>query len=180
VKPFRTSLLLCLAGALTIGAVPALGQHPQTRKGFWFNGGLGWGSLGCSDCGGSRTGGLSGGLSLGGTISPTFLLGGGTSWWTKSEGGATLTVGTLDLRARLYTSPKGGFFFTGGIGVGSISAGFGGISASETGFGLVLGLGNDFRIARSVSLTPYFNIIGVKTSNSDANVVQLGLSVTTH
>ncbi|MGD0992728.1 MAG: outer membrane beta-barrel protein [Gemmatimonadales bacterium] len=178
-KPFRTSLLLCLAGALTIGAVPALGQYPQTRKGFWFNVGLGWGSLGCNGCG-SRTGGLSGGLSLGGTISPTFLLGGGTTGWTKSENGATLTVGTLDLRARFYPAAKGGFFLTGGIGLGSISAGFGGISASETGVGVVLGLGYDFRIARTVSLTPYFNGIGVKTSSSDANVVQLGLSVTIH
>ena len=178
-KPFRTSLLLCLAGALTIGAVPALGQYPQTRKGFWFNGGLGWGSLGCNDCG-SRTGGLSGGLSLGGTISPTFLLGGGTTGWTKSENGATLTVGTLDLRARLYTSPKGGFFLTGGIGLGSISAGFGGVSASETGGAVLLGLGYDARVGRNVSLTPYFNVFGVKTSNSNANVAQLGLSITIH
>jgi hypothetical protein len=179
VKPFKTSLLLCLAGALTIGAVPALGQYPQTRKGFWFNGGLGWGSLGCNSCG-SRTGGLSGGLSLGGTISPTLLLGGGTTGWTKSENGATLTVGTLDLRARFYTEANGGFFITGGLGLGSISAGFGGFSASETGVGVVLGLGYDFRIGRTVSLTPYFNGIGVKTSNSNANVVQLGLSVTIH
>ena len=178
-KPFKTSLLLCLAGALTIGAVPALGQYPQTRKGFWFNGGLGWGSLGCNNCG-SRTGGLSGGLSLGGTISPTLLLGGGTTGWTKSENGATLTVGTLDLRARFYTEANGGFFITCGLGLGSISAGFGGFSASETGVGVVLGLGYDFRIGRTVSLTPYFNGIGVKTSNSNANVVQLGLSITIH
>ena len=178
-KPFRTSLLLCLAGALTIGAVPALGQYPQTRKGFWFNGGLGWGSLGCNGCG-TRTGGLSGGLSLGGTISPTFLLGGGTTGWTKSESGTTLTVGTVDLRARFYTSATGGFFITGGVGLGSISAGFGGFTASETGVGVLLGLGYDFRVGRNVSLTPYFNGFGVKTSNDDANVVQLGLSVTIH
>lgn len=178
-KPFKTSLLLCLAGALTIGAVPALGQYPQTRKGFWFNGGLGWGSLGCNGCG-TRTGGLSGGLSLGGTISPTFLLGGGTTGWTKSESGTTLTVGTVDLRARFYTSATGGFFITGGVGLGSISAGFGGFTASETGVGVLLGLGYDFRVGRNVSLTPYFNGFGVKTSNDDANVVQLGLSVTIH
>ena len=178
-KPFRTSLLLCLAGALTIGAGPALGQYPQTRKGFWFNGGLGWGSLGCNGCG-TRTGGLSGGLSLGGTISPTFLLGGGTTGWTKSESGTTLTVGTVDLRARFYTSATGGFFITGGVGLGSISAGFGGFTASETGVGVLLGLGYDFRVGRNVSLTPYFNGFGVKTSNDDANVVQLGLSVTIH
>lgn len=178
-KPFRTSLLLCLAGALTIGAVPAFGQYPQVRKGFWFNGGLGWGSLGCNDCG-SRTGGLSGGISLGGAISPTFLLGAGVTGWTKSENGATLTVGTVDLRARFYTSKSGGFFLTAGVGLGSISAGFGGFTASESGFGAVLGLGYDARIGRMVSLTPYFNVFGVKTSDSDANVVQLGLSITLH
>jgi hypothetical protein len=171
---------LALAGAITVGARPALGQYPQVRKGFWFNGGLGFGSLGCKDCG-TRTGGLSGGLSLGGTLSPRFLIGVGTTGWTKSEGGATLTVGTLDARIRFYPQARGGFFLTGGVGLGTVSAGVAGFgSASETGVGVVLGLGYDFRIGRMLSLTPYFNGFAVKTSNTNANVGQVGLSITVH
>jgi len=96
--------LVCLATAA--GASAARGQgNPQTRQGFWFSGGLGWGTLGCADCDG-RTGGFSGGLSLGGTLSSKVLFGVGTTGWTKSEDGATLTVGTLDARVRFYPSAK--------------------------------------------------------------------------
>ena len=152
----------------------------QERHGFWFNGGLGYGSLGCDDCG-SREGGLSGGLSLGGTLSPKFLLGVGTTGWYKDEGGASLTTGTVDARIRFYPSTTGGFFLTGGLGVGSVRVavdGFG--SASETGAGAMLGLGYDIRIGSSLSLTPFWNGFAVRTSNTDANVGQLGLSLTVH
>ena len=39
--------------ALVALLVPSLltAQRPQTRQGFWFNGGLGWGSAGCDGCG---------------------------------------------------------------------------------------------------------------------------------
>jgi hypothetical protein len=174
------SIVLGLTAVLLLNAAPAAAQHEQTRSGFWFSGGLGFGSLGCDDCDG-REGGLSGGLVFGGTLSPRFLLGGGTTGWTKSEGGAMLTVGTLDARIRYYTSEAGGFFLTGGLGLGTISAdvsGFG--SDSEVGVGVVLGLGYDFRVGSNVSLTPFWNGFAVRTSNADANVGQLGLSVTVH
>jgi hypothetical protein len=56
--------------------------------------------------------------------------------------------------------------------------GFG--SASETGAGVMLGLGYDIRIGSSLSLTPFWNGFAVRTSNTDANVGQLGLSLTVH
>jgi len=85
-----------------MSAAFAHAQNAQIRDGFWFSGGLGYGSLGCDNCGGSREGGISGGLSLGGTITPRFLLGVGTEGWAKSQQGSTLTVGTLDARVRFY------------------------------------------------------------------------------
>jgi len=169
-----------LIAALALVPAAAAGQRPHTRQGFWFNVGLGYGSLGCNDCDG-REGGITGGLSLGGTLSPKVLLGVGTTGWTKSEGGATLTVGTLDARLRFYPSASGGFFLTGGLGVGTISvevAGFG--SESETGVGLVLGLGMDIRVGSNISLTPFWNGFAINTSNADANVGQLGLGLTVH
>ena len=171
---FAAFVLLSLPGSISAQS------RPHTREGFWFNVGLGYGSLGCDDCDG-RTGGLSGGLSLGGTLSQKLYLGVGTTGWYKSEFGTTLTVGTLDARLRFYPSETGGFFLTGGLGVGSISADVSGLgSGSETGVGIVLGLGFDIRVGNNLSVTPFWNGFAVKTSNGDANVGQIGLSLTVH
>jgi len=159
---------------------PSATRNRHLRRGFWFSGGLGYGSLGCEDCG-SREGGLSGGIQLGGTLSQKVLLGGATSGWAKEEGGVTLTVGTLVAMVRFYPSSTGGFFLLGGLGVGSIYAkvdGFG--EDTETGAGALLGLGWDLRVGDNVSLTPFWNGFAVRTSYDDANVGQLGLSVTVH
>jgi outer membrane protein with beta-barrel domain len=170
-RPLMTAVLLLAAAA----PLPA-----QERHGFWFNGGLGYGSLGCDNCG-SREGGLSGGLSLGGTVSPKLLLGVGTTGWTRNENGVTLTSGTLDARIRFYPSRTGGFFLTGGLGVGTIHVsvdGFG--SDTQTGFGAVLGLGYDIRVGSGLSLTPFWNGFAVRNNSSDVNVGQIGLSLTVH
>jgi outer membrane protein with beta-barrel domain len=174
-------LVQCFAAvaSLTVGAASAHAQNAQIRDGFWFSGGLGYGSLGCDGCG-SREGSISGDLSLGGTISPRFLLGAGSAGWTKSEQGATLTVATLDARVRFYPSATGGFFVTGGIGFGSVRGQVGGFTATETGVGTILGLGWDIRVARNTSITPYWNGFAMKNANTDANVGQAGIAVTLH
>jgi hypothetical protein len=174
-----TSVVALVLAALSPRAASAQG-HSQTRSGFWFNGGMGYGSLGCQDCSG-REGGLSGGVAVGGTLSQKVLLGVGTNAWTKSENGATLSVGTLTALIRFYPSATGGFFLVGGLGLGTVRAelsGFG--SASETGAGALVGLGYDIRVGQNVSLTPYWNGFAMSSSNSDANVGQIGLGVTVH
>jgi hypothetical protein len=174
-----TSIVALVLAALSPRAASAQG-HSQTRSGFWFNAGMGYGSLGCQDCSG-REGGLSGGVALGGTVSQKVLLGAGTNGWTKSEDGARLTVGTLTALIRVYPSSTGGFFLLGGLGVGQVRAeisGFG--SDSETGAGALVGLGYDIGVGQNVSLTPYWNGFAMSSSNSDANVGQIGLGVTVH
>ena len=170
---------VCMIGSLAIVA-SAEAQNAQVRQGFWISGGLGYGLLGCETCP-DREGGVSGGLSLGGTISPRFLLGAGTTGWAKSDAGETLTVGLLDARVRFYPSTRGGFFLTGGLGIGSVkgtSAVFG--TATETGVGMILGLGYDMRVSRNASITPYWNGFAMRNDVIDANVGQLGLAVTLH
>ena len=93
---------------LTVGvlmlALPSAAdaQMPQARDGFWFNAGLGYGSLGCENCEG-REGGLSGGLSLGTTLSSKLLIGVGTTAWTKEEDGARLLLSAARHRALRLT-----------------------------------------------------------------------------
>ncbi len=156
------------------------GGRVHERRGFWFSAGLGYGALSCENCD-DYTGGVSGGLALGGAIGSHVLLGVGTTGWYKSEDGVTLSVGTLDARVRVYPSTSSGFFLTAGAGLGSISAELGRLGAeSEVGLGVVLGLGWDIRVGRNVSLSPFWNGIAVRSENADANFGQIGLAVTIH
>jgi hypothetical protein len=150
------------------------------RQGFWFSGGLGYGSVGCDDCD-DRVGGGAGYLSLGGTVSPHWLLGVGTAGYTRDDDGVTYSVGTLDFRVRWYPSVTNGFFLTGGIGFGAITVDVeDGPENTEKGGALLVGLGYDIQIGRNVSLTPFANAFGVGNDETDANVAQIGLGITVH
>lgn len=170
--------MTCLAAPRAVEA-----QNPQTRDGFWIQFGMGWGSLGCNDCD-SREGGLSGALSLGGTLSERWLLGGGTNGWTKSQDGARLTVSTVTALVRFYPSLTSGFFLHGGLGYGRVEVSASGsgfsISASENGAGAMLGLGWDIRVGRNLSITPFWSGFAMSSDNLDANVGQLGVGLTIH
>jgi hypothetical protein len=156
-------------------------KRVQTRQGFWFNGGFGYGSLGCQSCFGERVNGFSGGLSAGATVSPRLLVAVGTSGWYRSEDGVSLSGGTLDGRVRFYPVVTSGFFITGGMGLGHVSLGVQGLgSDTEYGVGAVFGLGWDIRVARNVSLTPFYNGFAVQTSSADVNVGQIGVGITIH
>jgi hypothetical protein len=171
------AITVCLAGNAQSQQARS-GQYEPRHSGFWFSAGLGYGSLGCQNCG-SREGGASGNLSLGGTLSEKVLLGVSSNGWFKSENGSTLSVNALTAAIRFYPSATGGFFLIGGLGVGTVSANVSGLgSGSETGFGALLGLGYDIHMGAKVSLTPYWNGFAMNSSNSDANVGQIGLGIT--
>ncbi|MGE0552567.1 MAG: hypothetical protein AB7R55_03970 [Gemmatimonadales bacterium] len=177
----RGTIGLMVAGLLMTAVTAAEGQgaRPQTREGFWFSAGLGYGSLGCEDC--DREGGLSGYLRLGGTLSPKVLLGVETNGWTKSEGGATLTYGNLSGVVYFYPSPDGGFHLKGGLGIARLDLDLGSFgSGGETGGGALLGLGYDARIGRNVSITPYLNFLGGSFDGGNASLAQFGVGITAH
>ena len=167
--------------AASEAALPAsLPRRLQTRDGLWANGGLGWGSAVCQYCLGRR-GGFTGGLSAGTAVSPRVLVGVGTSGWYKTVDGVALSGGTLDGRIRFYPSAGSGFFLTGGLGVGHTSGRFNGLAAeTQYGVGALYGLGWDIRVARNLSLTPFYNGFAVHTANVDGNVGQFGVGITIH
>jgi hypothetical protein len=153
------------------------GSRLQTREGFWFNAGLGFGSWGCQDCEGYRENGLSGGLSLGTAVTDRLMLGVGPPGFSrKTVDGELLTIGTLDARLRFYPKRTSGFNLTTGIGLGSLSY----AGESEIGMGLMLGVGWDIRVAKNVSISPFWNGFAMQNSNVDANVGQLGIGITIH
>jgi hypothetical protein len=51
---------------------------------------------------------------------------------------------------------------------------------SEFAVGVMLGLGWDIRLAKNVSLTPFWNGFAMSNANVDANVGQLGIGFTIH
>lgn len=179
----RFSVAAIVVVIAALAPAQASAQFEQSRSGFWFNVGLGYGSLGCQDCG-AREGGASGTVSLGGTLGSRWLLGVGLNSWTKSEGGGRLTASTVTATARFYPATGSGFFLVGGVGVGSlgVSVEYQGInfSTGTTGAGAVLGVGWDLRVGNNVSITPFWNGFGIALDNANANVGQLGVGLTVH
>lgn len=167
-----SALMLCVSAALAA-------QRPQTRSGFWFQGGLGAGSVGCEDCD-ERTNGGAAVIALGGTLSEHFLLGGSLHGWARSEDGATLSVTALTVATHIYPWARGGFFINAGVGFGTTRLEFDVFSVEEDGAAGVLGLGYDIRLGRNVSLTPFGNVYSIKYDEGSLNVTQVGLAVTVH
>jgi hypothetical protein len=174
-EPFVTRPGAQPGAVQTTVAQPPSPRRSHAREGFWFSAGLGFGSLGCRDCVG-RDDGLSGGLSLGGTINDRLLFGVGTTGFAKTVLGETLSFGTLDARLRFYPQATSGFHINVGVGFGSVSF----ADVTDTGVGVVLGMGWDIRMGRNVSLTPFWNGIGLEFEGGDANFGQIGIGFTIH
>jgi hypothetical protein len=155
-------------------------RSPLVRRGFWFSAGLGYGSLSCDTCDGLYASGVSGGLAAGGTVTERFLLGAGTTGWYRSEDGAWLSASTFDVRTRFYPVRRSGFFINGGVGVGSVSLGTSRFATSETGLGLMFGLGWDIRTGNNISVTPFWNGSGIATESVTVGFGQIGLGFTLH
>jgi hypothetical protein len=144
---------------------------------------MGYGSLGlsCEGCGDvDRTGGLSGYAKLGGTLRPNILLGVEMNGWTKSEAGGRVTLGNMSAAAYWYPMPTQGLFIKAGGGYSVLTADDGFISAEDSGFGLLGGVGYDLRVGRNLSITPVANYFRGGFDGGSANVLQFGIGVTSH
>jgi hypothetical protein len=172
------SSILCAAALLVSGAAPTVAQaNPQTRDGFWIGFGVGSGSLGCDDCG-SRESAGSGYLKMGGTINQQLLIGGQIDGWSKSTNGATLTFANVAAVVYFYPWVDGGLYLMGGVGGSSIKVDVGQFSNQTNGTGYTVGLGYDWRVAKSFALTPYVTVIGGHFDGGNANMYHLGLGFT--
>jgi outer membrane protein with beta-barrel domain len=184
VKRLNPWSAICLAG-LAMVAAPLAAQDEQPRRhGLWGNIGLGFGSaaLNTTCCGTSdRESGVSGFASIGGTVSPKFLLGVESDGWSKDDNGVTVSFYNLSAIGYFYPSPTQGFFLKGGIGLGGTRVSSGGSSASENGFGFVAGAGYDVPVSRKISLTPTGTFAWAKpTSDYSQNFFSIGVAVTFH
>ena len=185
-------VLLAAAACLVLSSTQLAGQEARenNRVGFWGGFGLGAGLLGCLESGCSHDEwGFSGNGRLGGTLSPSLRLAGGTNGYYKQidigdevAADADFTVGVVSFQALWY--PKAGdFFLVGGVGFAwvetSVSSGSVSVSDSETGAGFVLGLGYDLPLNKSgsLALTPFANWV-ITTIDPTFDFLQFGLGLT--
>jgi hypothetical protein len=183
----RRIIVLCGALAALVVALPEVAQaqdRPLTREGFFIGFGLGAGSFGCTDCGSRETGGAAF-LKLGGTLSPTLLLGGESNAWARNfEGGTTLSHASVAAVLQFYPSATSGFFLKGGVGVSVLEVSGAGsgfsFSARDEGLGVTAGLGFDIRLGSNFSLSPYSNFVWGDHESGSVNNVQFGLGVIWH
>lgn len=175
--------ILVVVALVCLTAAPAAAQHAQVREGFWISGGIGYGSLdiGCEDCESQRESGVTALLAMGGTTSPSLLLGAELESWTKEVNGVDILFGHLSGVAYWYPQASGGFFVKAGAGVGTLSLDAGPLGdESDTGIALHGSVGYDFRVGRTLSLTPAAGIFWASVDPGNTNALHVGLSVTGH
>ena len=179
-----------------VGATPLFAQSgPLARHGFSLGFGLGAGSAGlsCDGCSTDRRGSISGYFSMGGAVRPDLVVSGELNAWSKSENSEDVTIGYLMATTNWYPQSAAGFYFKGGLGLGrmtyTVSDAFGSSKLQSTGFGWQLGMGYDWRVAPSFSLTPYVQYLstagakatidGTSTGETlNSNVMQFGIGFT--
>ena len=150
---------------LLVGGSLAEAQHPQKREGWWFSAGTGvaarlYGCEGCDTLATQPRGlGPTLRLRLGGTFSSQLLLAMQVDVWIKSASGVTSYAGILSPAIYYYPSDSGGFFFGLGFGHLGYASTDGTDDQISNGFGLILGVGRDYRIRPQISITPVLNLI---------------------
>ena len=150
-----TATVLALAG----------NASAQTRDGFFFGGGIGYGSgdasteetrgdlsqIGGLDSG--REGGLTINLRVGKTLSTRLAVGAELNGYSRSEDNADISLFNATAAFYLYPSDAG-LFVKGGLGLARAGFSFEGDDLSGLGFGAMLGVGYDFAIGTSLAVTP--------------------------
>jgi len=159
VRAFALCCAAVLALALTIPAPAMAGQWPHEREGIMLGFNVGGGSAGVTvlDINSDRESGFGGGGRIGYAFNPQWVLGLEGDVWTKEVDGETWTF-SVGGPAGTYYPGGGGFFVRGGIGVGSIEykvvSGSVTLTASDNGFGFLLGTGYEWRLTRKFALGP--------------------------
>jgi hypothetical protein len=177
IRAKSASLILLLLLAATphslSGQLQRNSAHIYGRQGMWLNVGLGTGV-------GNGIGGLSANVALGWALSPRFLVAVGSSDWRDGLGERnSVTLGTLDLRMQFYPEENGGFFLTGGLGLGYFWLSDSG-TGPDIGRAILLGLGYDARIGENMSITTFVNRAAIHTPDPRGSLGQIGVGLTFH
>ncbi len=190
----RWIALVALAAALAVQPKAALAQTPY--RGMWLGLGVGAGStlVTCAVCIEDREGGPSGYLRLGGTVSPSVLIGGEGTLWVQNGDEVDKLLGALNGVVLLYPQPGRGFHVKGGVGVLRFEISDGPDpedTARVTSLDVQLGVGYDVPVSPGYSITPFLNFVAssygsleqdndVLASQVNVTLIQFGIGLSTH
>jgi hypothetical protein len=190
----RSPLIAALAGALLLGSSASLlAQRAAERHGVWVGAGIGLGSakLSCDICRLDRTGGTSGYLRAGATVSKAVLVGLEATGWYKSKSNVDQLLGSLQAVVFLYPRPTSGFYLKSGLGISQFSAKDDQDEVSSQALSMQFGVGYEVAMGRGLSIVPYANFLGstggdvrfndtVSGLSANTSLLQFGVGVTLH
>jgi len=178
----KLGLTALTAALLLVPAIAAqAGQWPHERDGVVLGFNLGAGTAGVTASGydSEREGGLGGSGRIGYAFSPELAVGLEGNFWTREVDGETWTFSVGAATLTYYPGAKG-FFVRGGLGGGSMEfeTQQGGVtfSASDNGFGFLLGTGYEWRLARKFALGPEIDYSYAKV-NDDISLNYVNFTV---
>lgn len=183
VPAVRSSLAIYACACLLAAASPAAAEtHPHTRQGWLAGVGVGGGSAGLSANGNSsdRETGAAGSLRVGYAFNSQCSLELGGSAWTKETNGTTFTFTTGGPTLNYYPG-ESGLVLRAGVGGGSgeaqVTNGNVTVTATESGFGVMGGMGYEFRVTPRFALGPQVNVGWINLDSFNANWVTFELGV---
>lgn len=190
----RSSVFFLLALAPTLAAAQG---NPQTRKGFGISFGLGGGTVGtsCSGCTSERAGGIVVYLRIGGHVNQNLFLAGEANAWVNGDENIDESLAFSTFVAHWYPNTDGGLYLRAGIGISEYENIVGTPTGTTTFNAMTpawtFGVGNDIRVGKNFSLTPFANAYGTAEATMMNNgattgskfsntVLQFGLGFTWH
>jgi len=170
--PLSKSLPSLLALWLIVAAPLAsqgFGRADNARQGFWVGGGLGQGHtmLSCGICGGDdrASGGLSGYLRAGATLSPRLLLGAEVTAWRGRGDPVSERLYSGAASGWYYPHAEHGWFIKFGVGWSQWRASEGEQALTSSLFSLTAGSGYEMRVNPVLSVVPFINLLASPAGN---------------
>ena len=183
----RSVLMIAALAAAVVGSAEA--QYNNIRDGFYSTIGIGFGSakFSCDQCDGGRQNGVSGLFAIGTAIDQPLIIGAELDLFYKRQDFDDGWIATVTAFGQWYPASTGPFFVKGGLGMGwtqvTLQTPTGFASRSKSGFGYMVAVGYDWRIAYYLSVTPLVGWYGGSLGDVDditglnVNVIQAILTV---
>lgn len=172
-KSLPSVLALWLISAAPL-ASQGFGPADNARQGFWIGGGLGQGHtmLSCGICGGDdrASGGLSGTLRMGATLSPRFLLGAEATAWRGRGEPVGEHLYSAAATGWYYPQPAHGWYVKFGVGWSQWRASEGDQALASSLFSLSAGTGYEMRVNPVLSVVPFVNLLASPGGNLDREI----------
>lgn len=183
---YSKSLWFSLLLGLLLVSTAQAGQWEHAREGWMVGFGLGGGTAEAKvdgngvDVSSDRSGGGAGSFRVGYAVAPNLVLGLESHAWVRQETETilgtdtdlTTTLSEFTLAATWFPS-ESGFYLRGGLGGGTISQevaiGSANVKVEESGFGLIAGIGYEWRLTRTFALGPQLDITYVNIGESDVD-----------